>query len=105
IAKSYWATPNTEVEEETIVDSSESSIGINYTVDEWLDETPICLENLVVQVNEQIKKGEDNFTNQPWWLEPLETLSKRHYKEFNNFKDTYLCNLIWWKVPNPVQFV
>ncbi|CAG8598253.1 9117_t:CDS:2, partial [Dentiscutata erythropus] len=43
------------------------------------------------------EKGEDNFTNHPWWLEPLKTPSKRHYEEFNNLKDTYLCNSVWWE--------
>ncbi|CAG8665033.1 1914_t:CDS:2, partial [Dentiscutata erythropus] len=68
VAKSYWATPNTEDKEETIVDP-------------WnqLDETSICLEDLVVQDNEPIEESEDNFTNQLYWLELLETLSKRYY--------------------------
>ncbi|CAG8472197.1 12777_t:CDS:2 [Dentiscutata erythropus] len=96
------STPDTGDEEETTL---ESSLGINYTVNEWLDKTPIHLDDLMVQINEQIEEGEDNFTNQPWWLEPLKTPLKRHYEEFNNFKDTYLCNSVWWEVPNPVQFV
>ncbi|CAG8516457.1 19415_t:CDS:2 [Dentiscutata erythropus] len=93
-------TPYTKNEKETTL---KSSISINYTIDKWLDETPILLKNLVDQDNGPLKKDEDNFTNQPWWLEPLETPTKRHYEEFNNYKNTYLCNSVWWEVPNSFE--
>ncbi|CAG8750431.1 3099_t:CDS:2, partial [Dentiscutata erythropus] len=93
VAKSYWTTPDTEDDEETTADFSKSNLGLNYIVDEYLDKTPIRLENLVVQNTGPLEE------------EPLKTPSKRYYEEFNNYKDTYLCNLAWWEVPNPVQLI
>ncbi|CAG8592710.1 14484_t:CDS:2 [Dentiscutata erythropus] len=38
--------------------------------------------------------------NQPWWMHQLNTPTNRQLNEHNNLKDTYLCNLVWWKVLN-----
>ncbi|CAG8833742.1 44321_t:CDS:2, partial [Gigaspora margarita] len=43
----------------------------------------IKLDDLVSQHEATLKKE---------WLQPIETPTEAYYREFDNFKDTYLCN-------------
>ncbi|CAG8772301.1 11110_t:CDS:1, partial [Gigaspora margarita] len=61
----------------------------------------IKLDNLVSQHEATLEK-EVSITTRPWWLQSIETPTEAYYREFDNFKDTYLCNSVWWKVLNPV---
>ncbi|CAG8612030.1 3430_t:CDS:2 [Gigaspora margarita] len=57
----------------------------------------IKLDDLVSQHEPTLEK-EVRITTWPWWLQrlqPIETSTEAYYREFDNFKDTYLCNSVW----------
>ncbi|CAG8565640.1 11641_t:CDS:1, partial [Dentiscutata heterogama] len=62
IAKCYWATP--VFEDQTSSSQLEDYIEDSRT--KYLDKISICLENLIVLIEESIKEEEDYLLNQPW---------------------------------------
>ncbi|CAG8702958.1 46388_t:CDS:2 [Gigaspora margarita] len=53
----------------------------------------IKLDNLVSQHKATLER-EVSITTWPWWLQPIDTPTEAYYKEFDNFKNTYLCNSV-----------
>ncbi|CAG8855364.1 24822_t:CDS:1, partial [Gigaspora margarita] len=71
-----------------------SNMGWEDLVNDESHEIYIKLDNLVSQHEATLEK-EVSITTWPWWLQSLETSTKAYYREFDYFKGTYLCNLMW----------
>ena len=48
---------------------------------------------------------DDKLNNIYWWLPKLQQPTQQHMDEFNNFSTSYLCNSVWWKDINPIQYL
>ncbi|CAG8797927.1 1864_t:CDS:2, partial [Gigaspora margarita] len=70
-----------------------SNIGWENSINDEPHEIYIKLDDLVSQHEATLEKKVS--TTQPWWLQPIETSTEAYYREFDNFQDTYLCNLVW----------
>ncbi|CAG8794819.1 7481_t:CDS:2, partial [Gigaspora margarita] len=71
-----------------------SNMGLKDLVNNKPHEIYIKLDDLISQ-HEAILEKKVSIATWPWWLQPLKPLIEAYYKEFNNFKNTYLCNLVW----------
>ncbi|CAG8802290.1 13782_t:CDS:2, partial [Gigaspora margarita] len=72
VAKSYWPTPDDEGPEDDLVSQHKPTLEKKVSITTW-----------------------------SWWLQSIKIPTEAYYREFDNFKNTYLCNLVWWKAPNP----
>ncbi|CAG8792518.1 2420_t:CDS:2, partial [Gigaspora margarita] len=80
-----------------------SDMGWEDSINDKPHEIYIKLDDLVSQHKATLEK-KVSIATRPWWLQPIETSTKAYYREFDNFKDTYFCNSVWWKALNSVQY-